>query len=76
MMRDSEYDDAIGLRAEDQREAEPLDDDPACIVTGRGAGPRKRKGAGCGLIHGRGEALAHAGMRINVKDDFGETHKA
>jgi hypothetical protein len=72
MMRDSEYDDAIGLRAVDQGEAEPLDDDPACIGTGRGAGPRKRKGAGCGLFHGRGEALAQAGLRFIVIDDFGE----
>jgi len=72
MMRDGEYDDAIGLRAVDQGESEPLDDDPACIGTGRGARLRKRKSAGCGLFHSRGEALAQAGLRFIVIDDFGE----
>jgi len=72
MMRDGEYDDAIGFRAVDQGNAEPLDDDPAGIGTRRGARPRKGKSAGCGLFHGRGEALAQAGLRFIVIDDFGE----
>jgi len=71
-MRDGEYDDAIGLRAVHQGEADPLDDDPACIGAGRGAGLRKCKSAGCGLFHGRGEALAQAWLRFIVIDDFGE----
>ena len=72
MMRDGEYDDAIRFRAVDQKEAEALDDDPACIGAGRGAGLRKRKSAGCCLFHGRGEARAQAGFRFIVVDDFGE----
>lgn len=72
MMRDGEYDNAFGLRTVDQGEAEPLDDDPACIGAGRGAGQRKRKSAGCGLFHSCGEALAQAGLRFIVIDDFGE----
>lgn len=72
MMRDGENDDAIRFRAVDQGEAEALDDDPACIGTGRGARLRKRKSAGCGRFHGRGEALAQAGLRFIVIDDFGE----
>lgn len=72
MMRDGEYDNAIGLWAVDQGETKPLDDDPACIGAGRGAGQRKRKGAGRGLFDGRGEALAQSGLRFIVIDDFGE----
>lgn len=72
MMRDGEYDDAIRFRAVHQGEAEALDDDPACIGAGRGAGLRKPKSAGCGLFNGRGEARAQAGLRFIVIDDFSE----
>jgi len=72
MMRDGENDDAIGLRAVHQGETEPLDDDPACIGAGSGAGLRKRKSAGCSFFHGHGEALAQAGLRFIVINDFGE----
>ena len=71
MMCNSQDDDALWLRAVDQGEAEPLDDDAAGVGARRRTGEGKRKDAGCGVFHSRGEALAQPGLRIIVIDDFG-----
>lgn len=72
MVCNGEYDDAVRLRAVDQGETEPADDDPARVGARRGARERKRESARCGLFHCRGEALAQAGLRFIVINNFGE----
>jgi len=70
-MCDGENNDAVRLRAIDQGEAKPLDDDAAGIGARRRTGKGKREGTRCGVFHCRGEALAQAGLRFIVVDDFG-----
>jgi len=70
-MRNREDDDAVGLHPVEQRKPEPFDDDSARIAARRGAGLRKREGAGCGFLDRCGEARAQAGLRFIVVDDFG-----
>lgn len=70
-MRNGKDDDALGFHAVDEREAESLDDDAPRIAARRRPGVRKGKGAGSGFLDRCGEALAQAGLRFIVVDDFG-----
>ncbi|MGA8050482.1 MAG: hypothetical protein WCA09_09905 [Burkholderiales bacterium] len=72
MMRNGEDDDAIGFHAVEEREAEAFDDDAARVAGGRRAGAWKGKGAGGRILDRCREALAQAGLRLIVVDDFGE----
>lgn len=71
MMRDGEDDDALGLHAVEQKEAEPFDDDAARVAAGWRPRVRKGEGSGSGLFDRCGEALAQARLRLIVVDDFG-----
>ena len=72
MMCNGEDDDAIGFHAVKERKAEALDDDAARIAGRRRTGVWEGKGAGGGVLDRCGEALAQAGLRLIVVDDFGE----
>ena len=71
MMSKGKDNDALGFHAVEQRKAKPFDDDSACIAARRGAGLRKRKGAGRSFLDRCREARAQAGLRFIVVDDFG-----
>lgn len=71
MMRHRKDDNSLGLNAIEEREAEPFDNDPAGIAARRRPGMRKCKCASSGFLDRRGEALAQAGLRFIVVDDFG-----
>ena len=71
MMRDGEDNDAVRFHAVEDREAEPFDDDAARIAGRRRSGVWKGEGAGSSFPDRCDEALAQAGLRFIVVDDFG-----
>jgi hypothetical protein len=71
MMRDGEDNDAVRFHTVEDREAEPFDDDAARIAGRRRSGVWKGEGAGGSFLDRCGEALAQAGLRFIVVDDFG-----
>jgi hypothetical protein len=70
MMRDGEDNDAVRFHAVEDRETEPFDDDAARIARGRRSGVWKGERAGSSFLDRCGEALAQAGLRFIVVDDF------
>lgn len=70
MMRNGKDNDALGLDAVEERKAEAFDNDAARIAARRRARVRKGKGTGSRFFDRRGEALAQAGLRFIVVDDF------
>jgi hypothetical protein len=71
MMRDRKDDYSLGLNAVEQREAEAFDNDPAGIAARRRPGMRIGKCARSRYLDRCGEALAQAGLRFIVVDNFG-----
>lgn len=70
-MCDGEDDDALRLHAVEQREAKAFNDDAASITARRRPGMWKGEGTGSGFFDRCGKALAQAGLRFVVVDDFG-----
>ena len=72
MVRNGEDDDAIALRAIEERKRETLEDDAASVCNGRRTGQWKSDSPGGCFLDSGSKAGTEAGLRLVVENDLGK----